>query len=69
MTVQVGHWVRREQRRVAHLVESVVMGDAITRCGRRMTDEPNTRGHLLLADHDPLRCLHCVTTIELTGGN
>lgn len=35
----VGQWVRRsEPGRKWHLVESVVADDAVTRCGRRLTD-------------------------------
>jgi hypothetical protein len=38
----IGAWVRREERRAltkGHFVESIIAGDAITRCGRRMKDE------------------------------
>lgn len=37
--MDIGDWVRRVDRPSKwHLVESVVEGDAITRCGRRMRD-------------------------------
>lgn len=35
--IVIGSWVRRDQGKW-HRVESIVAGDAITRCGRRMTD-------------------------------
>jgi hypothetical protein len=58
MTVEidVGTWVRRRGRRMGkwHLVESVVAGDAFTRCGRRMRNEP-VEGELLeVSDGEPL---------------
>ena len=40
--MNVGQWIRREESHTKwHLVESIVAGDAITKCGRRM--EPKTR--------------------------
>lgn len=46
--LQIGQWVRRAYEGTAlvangpkwHLVESVVAGDAVTRCGRRLRDDP-----------------------------
>ena len=35
----IGAWVRREGVTMGHLVESIIAGDAVTRCGRRMKDE------------------------------
>lgn len=37
---QIGNWVRRTGRsgQKWHLVDSVVAGDVVTRCGRRMSD-------------------------------
>ena len=44
----IGSWIRRERGGMAHLVESIVAGDAITHCGRRFSDEPTqSGGHLL----------------------
>jgi hypothetical protein len=34
--MNVGQWVKRGRK--WHLVESIVAGDVITRCGRRMAD-------------------------------
>jgi hypothetical protein len=68
MSVHIGQWVRRERRGVPHLVESVIAGDAITRCGRRMTDEPNSNGLLMLADFGVRKCRQCVSEREI-GGN
>jgi len=45
----VGDWIRRDKRGAPHLVESIVAGDVITKCGRRMKDEPNRDGGLILA--------------------
>lgn len=45
----VGDWVMRQKLGIPHFVESVVSGDIVTRCGRRMADEPNSGGALLLA--------------------
>ena len=41
MDVYIGAWVRRTDRRSrkAHKVESVIAGDAVTTCGRRMRDD------------------------------
>lgn len=46
----IGDWVVREHRGRPHIVESLVAGDVITRCGRRLRDEPTkTGGRLMLA--------------------
>lgn len=50
--ILIGHWVRRERRGLPHLVESIVSGDAITRCGRRLTNEPTQSGGALLPTLD-----------------
>ena len=37
--MNIGNWIRRTGRKSKwHLLESVVAGDAVTRCGRRMLD-------------------------------
>lgn len=61
MTVQIGEWVTRERRGVPHYVESVVSGDAITRCGRRLHDEPTRTGGALIdtAIFGVRKCLIC----------
>lgn len=59
MTEQIGTWVRRERRQFWHLVESLVANDAITRCGRRMPDEPNSRGVLVFSDAPGAKCKVC----------
>ena len=51
--VRIGAWVRRERgRRVSkgHYVDSVVAGDAVTRCGRRMRDGRTVSGVLVVHD-------------------
>lgn len=61
--ISVGSWVRRAKSGAKwHFVESVIAGDAITRCGRRMADpdflesavEPLTR-----AIGQPQNCQLC----------
>lgn len=37
MDVSIGTWVRRDGGKW-HVVESIVSGDVVTRCGRRMVD-------------------------------
>jgi hypothetical protein len=64
MTIAIGQWVKRSRLTVAHLVESVVAGDAVTRCGRRMADEPNSRGPLVEADYWTPKCLGCTPATE-----
>lgn len=36
--IRIGSWVQRKPGQKYHLVESVVTGDVITRCGRRLAD-------------------------------
>lgn len=55
----VGNWVRRapgpgNRTPKWHRVESVVAGDAFTRCGRRMRNEPNSNGLLEVSEVEPL---------------
>ena len=38
--MEIGKWMRRTNGGKWHLIESVVAGDAITKCGRRMADRP-----------------------------
>lgn len=45
----IGDWVFRQKLGIPHLVESIVAGDIVTKCGRRLKDEPNGDGPLLLA--------------------
>jgi hypothetical protein len=66
MTVVIGQWVKRHRLTVAHLVESVVAGDAVTRCGRRMA-QPNSRGPLVEADYWTPKCAVCVPATETAG--
>ena len=47
---RIGTWVKREKRRNWHFVESLVAGDAVTKCGRRLADEENSRGGLVYSD-------------------
>jgi hypothetical protein len=39
MTLAIGQWVKLPGKRKWHVVESLIAGDAITRCGRRLRDE------------------------------
>ena len=64
MTVHIGQWIRRERRPVGHLVESVIAGDAVTRCGRRLSDERNSRGALVEAEFGIPKCSQCIGYIE-----
>jgi hypothetical protein len=59
MSEQIGTWARREQRYTWHLVESLVANDAVTRCGRRLRDEPNRRGALIFSDAPGAKCKVC----------
>lgn len=61
--MNIGEWVMREKRQVGHLIESLVAGDAITRCGRRMA-ERNTRGELVEAPFGTRKCHSCTATTE-----
>ena len=54
----IGDWVRRERGGKPHLIESIVAGDVVTKCGRRLRDEPNTRGKLV-SDLDSEPCRIC----------
>jgi hypothetical protein len=47
--MNIGDWVQREKRGVPHLVESIVSGDVVTKCGKRMRNEPNRDGGLTRA--------------------
>ena len=56
----IGAWVMRERYHVAHLAESIVAGDVVTRCGRRMTDEPTRDGGAIVASPSGTRqCRTC----------
>ena len=59
MTERIGTWVRRERRSYWHYVESFVADDAVTRCGRRLRDEQNSRGGLIFSDAPGARCKVC----------
>jgi hypothetical protein len=50
--MNIGSWVRRPGGKF-HLVESIVAGDAITHCGRRM-DRTNRNGELEVSEVMPL---------------
>lgn len=50
--MDIGNWVRRLGGKW-HLVDSVIAGDAVTRCGKRM--KPRTSdGRLEVSDVEPL---------------
>lgn len=52
--MNIGNWVKRRGGKW-HLVESIVDGDAITKCGRRMDREkPYRDGALKVSDVMPL---------------
>jgi hypothetical protein len=51
--VKIGDWVRRRGGKW-HKVESVVAGDAVTRCGRRMHEVSAYSGRLQVSDVEPL---------------
>ena len=55
--MNIGDWVSRSALKVPHLVESIVSGDIVTRCGRRMSNEPTKTGGQLVLDpfHRPCR--------------
>lgn len=60
MAERIGTWVKREKRQHWHLIESLVANDAVTRCGRRLRDEPNSRGGLTFTDYPgPPICEGC----------
>jgi len=60
--MRVGDWVQRERSGMPHLVESLVAGDVITRCGKRMTDEPTKSGGALVLATYGQRCRVCQAT-------
>jgi hypothetical protein len=60
----VGDWVMRTRYGVAHLAESIVARDAVTRCGRRLTDEPTSGGDLVVAPFGTRKCRQCTATPE-----
>jgi hypothetical protein len=53
MTAQIGQWIRRRGQKW-HLAESVVAGDVVTRCGRRMDRVTRTGGELQVSALMPL---------------
>ncbi len=62
--MKIGQWVVRLRRgRAAHLVESLVSDDAVTRCGRRMAPV-NPDGPLVDAPYGFKKCLRCIDSIE-----
>jgi hypothetical protein len=67
MTIAIGQWVKRQRLTVAHLVESVVADDAVVRCGRRLRDEPNSRGPLVEAWIWTPKCAQCMPATETPG--
>jgi hypothetical protein len=54
--VTIGQWVQRNTKGAKwHLVESVVAGDAVTKCGRRMDSRTRSEGiGLEVSDVQPL---------------
>ena len=64
MTVELGQWVMRQRYGIGHLAESQIAGDAITRCGRRMSDEPTSGGVLEIAPFGTPKCRQCTSTRE-----
>lgn len=50
--MEIGNWVRRGAGKW-HRVESVVAGDVVTRCGRRM-DRTTQAGSLEVSEVEPL---------------
>jgi len=48
--MEVSNWAKRPGRGKWHLVESIIAGDAVTHCGRRLSDE----GGLLVSQVQPL---------------
>ncbi len=68
MKVEIGAWVMRSRYGVAHLVQSVVAGDAIVQCGRRLSDEPTRYGgELVSAPFGTRKCHHCTSSREDTA--
>lgn len=63
--MNIGDWVQRERRGVPHYVESIVAGDVVTRCGKRMRDEPTkTGGKLTLSSPTFVSCKVCEDGID-----
>ena len=60
----IGEWVMRTRFGIGHLVESLVASDAITRCGRRMSDERTSGGYLVTAPFGTRKCRQCTSTTE-----
>jgi len=64
--MKIGDWIRREGRPIWHLVESVIADDAVAACGRRMPNEDNSRGGIVIfvtnrvaGTQAGYRCLQC----------
>lgn len=59
MGLDIGQWVKRPELRKWHRVESVVAGDAVTKCGRRLSDEAglDKRHEAQVTDTD--KCRNC----------
>lgn len=63
--MEIGNWVRRPGGKW-HIVESIIAGDAVTKCGRRM-DRKNDEGPLAMRDQimltrmigQPQNCSFC----------
>ena len=61
---QIGNWIRRTGQRW-HLCDSIVAGDVVTRCGRRMADKADAPFHvsavmpLTRAIGQPQLCRQC----------
>ena len=50
--MDIGNWVKRPRGKW-HLIETIIAGDAVTKCGRRM-DRTNADGKLEVSDVMPL---------------
>jgi hypothetical protein len=70
--MKIGSWVRRKGGKW-HEVESVIDGDAVTQCGRRM-DRVNRAGELQVSEVMPLtrmigqpqNCRYCDQPVPVT---
>lgn len=60
----IGDWVMRARYGVAHVIESIVSGDAVVKCGRRLSDEPTSGGVLLRAPFGTRQCRRCRPSTE-----
>jgi len=63
MTLIIGYWAKRTRLSGAslgcpHRVESIIAGDMITKCGKRMRDDPD-RPFKVYAERPPVVCLRC----------